>query len=285
MRKAASRKKISQKAILKSRSAVKTGTKRQANAKVSSQKSSRVFKSQEKQTQSVGPNSKITRGKTSVGRPARVKALKPKDSRDSTVFGVEPSNRGTSRQNKKMKHETLKTQKRSLRMSSPGRTVLIKQYETAVRLLYRQEFEKARDVFEKVIRGDSQDKEISERALTRLRLCEQKISQKSPSPRTVEDHYNLAVTLMNSGRYEEAINHLNKALKQNPKCDYVIYALAISNCRLGNRAEALRNLKLAINLKAENRFLAQRDPDFEPLLQDSCFISIVYPEKTASATP
>ena len=162
---------------------------------------------------------------------------------------------------------------------------MIKQYETAVRLLYRQEFEKARDVFEKVIREDSWDKEISERALTRLRLCEQKISQKSPSPRTMEDHYNLAVTLMNSGRYEEAINHLNKALKQNPKCDYVIYALAISNCRLGNMAEALRNLKLAINLKAENRFLAQREPDFEPLLQDSHFISIVYSEKTDFATP
>lgn len=198
---------------------------------------------------------------------------------------AKPSNRGTSRRNKKIKQEALKVQKQSLRMSPSARPILIKRYETAVRLFYRQEFEKARDAFEKVIRGDIQDKDISERALTRLRLCEQKISQKSPSPRTVEDHYNLAVTLMNSGQYEESINHLNKALKQNPKCDYVIYALAISNCRLGNMAGAVKNLKLAINLKAENRFLAQRDPDFEPLLQDSCFISIVHPEKTASATP
>ena len=285
MRKGSSRKKITQKAIRESRSAVKAGTKRQAKAKVSSQKPSKVFKSQAKQTQSVGPNSTRTRGTASIGLSARVKGLKPKDSRDSTKLGAKPSNRGTSRRNKKMKQEALKVQKRSLPRSSSARTVLIKQYETAVLLLYRQEFEKARDCFEKVIRGDSQDKEISERALTRLRLCEQKISQKSPSPRTVEDHYNLAVTLMNSGHYEESINHLNKALKQNPKCDYVIYALAISNCRLGNMAGAVENLKLAINFKAENRFLAQRDPDFEPLLQDSCFISIVYPEKTDSATP
>lgn len=267
MRKASSRKEIPKKTVSKARAEVKAGTKRWAKA--SSQKSPRVFKSQEKLPRTVSPSSKVTRRKTSVTRAASVKALKSKNLRGSTVTGAEP----------------LKAQKRSVHNSYPARTVLIKQFEAAVRLLYRQEFKKARDAFKKVIRGENQDKEISERALTRIRLCEQKIAQKMPSPRTVEDHYNLAVALMNNGRYDESINHLNKALRLNPKCDYVIYALAINNCRLGDMAGALRNLKLAINLKAENRFLAQRDPDFEPLLQDSRFISMVYSEKTDAVTP
>ena len=105
MRKGSSRKKITQKAIRESKSAVKAGTKRQAKAKVSSQKPSKVFKSQAKQTQSVGPNSTRTRGKASIGRPARVRTVKPKDSRDSTKMEAKPSNRGTSRRNKKIKQE------------------------------------------------------------------------------------------------------------------------------------------------------------------------------------
>jgi tetratricopeptide (TPR) repeat protein len=154
----------------------------------------------------------------------------------------------------------------------------------AVRLLYRQQFEKARSAFEKVIATDGQDKEICERALTHLRLCQQKIARRPRAPRTTEEHYNVAITLINNGRYEESIHHLNRALKLSPKCDYVIYALAVSNCRLGNIESALKNLKLAINLKAENRFLAQRDADFAPLARDSRFISLIYPGEPSAAT-
>lgn len=193
------------------------------------------------------------------------------------------SHTGTGK-SKASSHSKPKSSKLRSRPAHPARSTLIKRYEVAVRLLYRQQFEKARSAFEKVIATDGQDKEICERALTHLRLCQQKIARRPRAPRTTEEHYNVAITLINNGRYEESIHHLNRALKLSPKCDYVIYALAVSNCRLGNIESALKNLKLAINLKAENRFLAQRDADFAPLARDSRFISLIYPGEPSAAT-
>jgi tetratricopeptide (TPR) repeat protein len=166
---------------------------------------------------------------------------------------------------------------------NPLRLASIKQYESAVRLLYAQNFERAKSAFEKLIQTFGEDKEILERAKSHLRFCEQKIARKPPAPRSVEDLYNLAVALMNEGKYHESIEHLNKALKNRPDCDYVLYALAATYCMTGNVDNALRNLRAAITLKPENRFLAQHDYDFEPLMQDSRFISIVFPERMAAS--
>lgn len=166
---------------------------------------------------------------------------------------------------------------------NPIRTASLKQYEAAVRLLYSHEYEKAKGAFEKVIATFGDDKEVVERSRIHLRLCEQKIARKPAAPRTLDEHYNLAIALMNEGKYEESLDHLNKALKSNPKCDYVIYALAITHCRTGNFDRALANLQAAIGLKPENRFLAQRDSDFEVLKQDSRFVSLVFPDQPSAS--
>jgi tetratricopeptide (TPR) repeat protein len=162
---------------------------------------------------------------------------------------------------------------------NPVRAASLKQYEAAVRLLYSHEYEKAKIAFDKVIAAFGDDKEVAERSKIHLRLCEQKIARKPAAPRTPDEHYDLAIALMNEGKYEETLDHLNKALKSNPKCDYVIYALAITHCRTGNFDRALANLQTAIGLKPENRFLAQRDSDFEVLKQDSRFVSLVFPDQ------
>jgi tetratricopeptide (TPR) repeat protein len=167
---------------------------------------------------------------------------------------------------------------------SPIRSASVKQYEAAVKLLYSHEFEKAKEAFEKVVTGFGDDKEVIERTKIHLRLCEQKIARKPPAPRTVDEHYNLAVALMNEGRYGESLDHLQKALKSNPRCDYVFYALAANQCRTGDLESGLANLQTAINLKPENRFLAQRDSDFEALKDDARFTSLVFPERASLTT-
>jgi tetratricopeptide (TPR) repeat protein len=151
-----------------------------------------------------------------------------------------------------------------------------------MKLLYSHEYDKAKAAFEKIIIAFADDKEVLERARMHVKLCEQKMAKRPPAPRTLDEHYNLAIALMNEGEYDNALDHLNKALKSDPKCDYVIYALAAMNSRTGDVESALNNLQTAIALKPENRFLAQRDSDFEPLKEDTRFISIVFPERLAS---
>jgi tetratricopeptide (TPR) repeat protein len=167
---------------------------------------------------------------------------------------------------------------------NPVRTASVKQYEAAVRSLYAHDYEKARVAFEKIIGTFADDREVVERCRIHLRLCEQKIARKPAAPRTLDEHYDLAIALMNEGKYEESMDHLNKALKSNPKCDYVIYALAATQCRTGNFDRAMASLQTAIGLRPENRFLAQRDSDFDVLKQDSRFVSLVFPDPSSAST-
>jgi len=164
------------------------------------------------------------------------------------------------------------------------RTASLKQYEAAVRFLYSHDYEKARIAFEKVIATFADDKEVLERCRIHLRLCEQKLARRPSAARTLDEHYDVAIALMNQGKYDESIDHLNRALKSDPKCDYVIYALAATQCRTGDFDSALANLQTAISLKPENRFLAQRDSDFETLKQDSRFASLVFPDQPPAPT-
>ena len=162
------------------------------------------------------------------------------------------------------------------------RTASVKQYEAAVKSLYSHEYERAKVAFERILESFGEDKEILERVRMHLRLCEQKMARKPPVPKTMDEYYDFGVALMNEGKYEEATEYLNKALKSNPTSDYVIYALAAMKARIGDVESALNHLQTAINLKPENRFLAQRDADFESLKQNDRFVSLVFPERSIS---
>ncbi len=166
----------------------------------------------------------------------------------------------------------------------PVKTASVKQYEAAIKLLYSQEFERARTALEKIVKAYPEDKELLERVKSHIRLCEQRTSRRPPAPKTVEDYYNLAVALMNENRYNESLEQLNKALRVSPNCDYVVYALAALCSRSGDLDNALKYLGTAIKLKPENRFLAQHDSDFEPLAHDARFTSIVFPERLAGSS-
>ncbi|PYR86681.1 MAG: hypothetical protein DMG19_12430 [Acidobacteria bacterium] len=72
-----------------------------------------------------------------------------------------------------------------------------------------------------------------------------------------------------------AIQHLEHALKLNPKADHVLYALAAASAIRGDRDNALQHLKQAIHFRPENRFLAARDSDFESLKEDPDFRQLV----------
>jgi len=231
--------------------------------------------------------------KSSQKKPSRLKASAKISSRNpkKTNRKVTPSARRSAvvskraqvSGSKRVSRSTPKPEPRRKPKINPVRTASVKQYEAAVKLLYSHEYEKAKPAFEKVITEFADDKEVVERSRIHLRLCEQKMARKPVAPRTLDEHYDWAIALMNEGKYEESIDHLNKALKSNPKCDYVIYALAITHCRIGNFERALASLQTAIGLKPENRFLAQRDSDFEVLKQDSRFMSLVFPDQPSAS--
>jgi tetratricopeptide (TPR) repeat protein len=157
----------------------------------------------------------------------------------------------------------------------------LKIYEQAVQQFQQQKLLKAKELLEKVLTGPS--KELADRAQVHLRIIEQRLAkQPAPSLRTPEEHYQAGVAMMNLGRWDEAREHLLRAKKLAPKADYVFYAMAALDCLTGEAESAMENLKVAIQLRPENRYHARNDEDFAFLQEDPRFTELLYPEREAS---
>ena len=165
---------------------------------------------------------------------------------------------------------------------APAKQAQLKLYEEALKYFQEQKFHKAQQVLEKVLEGPS--KELGDRAKVHLRICEQRASRvPAPAAKSAEDHYTQGVTLMNLGRWDEAREHLDRAHKASPKADHIVYARAALDCLTGEADSAMQNLKVAIQLRPENRYHARNDEDFAFLQEDPRFTELLYPEREGSA--
>src|SRR5690348_3793907 len=155
-------------------------------------------------------------------------------------------------------------------------------YDDALALFHQQKFQKAKQELEKVLEGPS--KELVDRARMHIKIAEQRMKPTAEhAPRTAEDHYQRGVAMMNVGRWDDARESLDKARKAAPKADYIHYALAALDCLTGEADSAMKNLKVAIELRPENRYHARNDEDFAFLQEDPRFTELLYPEKDGTA--
>ena len=150
--------------------------------------------------------------------------------------------------------------------------------EAGIKLMYAEDFSKAVKAFNKVIADYPEEPEIQASAKARIQACEKKIQERGRAVyKTADDHYNIAVAMMNSGNLDSALTHLQSALKLAPKADHILYALAGANALQGNKDEALTYLKQSIHYRPENRFQAVQDNDFAVLAEEQAFKDLVAP--------
>ncbi len=137
----------------------------------------------------------------------------------------------------------------------------VRNFETAVRALQKQNYDKAAEIFEKLV--NSEAREVAERARVHLRLCQQRTGRAAPAPRSAEEYYTLGVVCLNARNLELAVEHLSKANKLKPNQDHIRYALAAAHARQGNTDAAIEHLGAAVTLRPENRIQARHDKDFQ----------------------
>lgn len=164
----------------------------------------------------------------------------------------------------------------------PAKQQQLKGYEEGLVQFQQQKFHRAKQALERVLEGPS--KELRDRALVHIRVCDQRIARPPVAAlKSPEDHYTHGVALMNLGRWDEAREHLDRARKAAPKADHVVYAMAALDCLTGEADSAMENLKIAIQLRPENRYHARNDEDFAFLQEDPRFTELLYPERDGSA--
>jgi tetratricopeptide (TPR) repeat protein len=165
----------------------------------------------------------------------------------------------------------------------PRHVQAVQNYESGLRALQEHKFEKAKGHLQKVLTGPN--KSLVDRAQVHILTCEKHMDSPALHFKTTEEHYDYAVSLINSGDYVTAREQLDKLLKQNAKAEYVLYGLAALHCLTGHLEESLKTLEEAIQAKPALRFQARNDSDFQNLAEDPRFTELLYPDPGVEAEP
>lgn len=149
----------------------------------------------------------------------------------------------------------------------------IRNFEAGLQLAQRQNYRKAQEIFKRLVAEGPAD--VADRARVHLRACTERAGTKTAAPRTVGDYHVMGVAELNRRDLDRAVEYLSKARKLEPKREEIRYALAAAHALRGDHEEALENLAAAIALRPQNRFQARHDADFQPLVGNPRFASLV----------
>lgn len=153
---------------------------------------------------------------------------------------------------------------------------VFQQYEAAVLLLHQGKYEKALAALEKLLSGAPV--EIQDRCRMYMNTCRHQLQDRGRSFSSPEEHYDYAISLLNTGYFEEAREHFAQILGSHPTADYVFYGMAVLEAITGSIQECLVNLARAIELNPRNRLQARVDNDFQNMADDPRFTELLYPE-------
>jgi tetratricopeptide (TPR) repeat protein len=177
----------------------------------------------------------------------------------------------------------LKLAPKKQAVEDPRHTQAVQSYESGLRALQERKFEKAKGHLQKVLTGPN--KSFVDRAQVHILTCEKHLDEPALQFKSTEEHYDYAVSLINTGDYVTAREHLDKLLKQNPKSEYVLYGLAALHCLTGHVEESLATLDEAIKVRPGLRFQARNDGDFQNLAEDPRFTELLYPDPGTESEP
>jgi tetratricopeptide (TPR) repeat protein len=174
------------------------------------------------------------------------------------------------------KKAALSSADKSHNHSTPCSGPVFQHYQTAVQFLQQGKFEKALAAFEKLL--PTAPPEILERCQMYISTCQRQMEKSGLAFLTPEEHYDYAISQLNTGYYEEAREQFNSILTDYPTADYAFYGLALLDAITGHSQECLGNLARAIELNPRNRLQARTDNDFQSMVDDPRFTELLYPE-------
>lgn len=157
----------------------------------------------------------------------------------------------------------------------PGFYEAVAVYERGVQALQRHDFEGAAGYFRVVLESYPDERELLERARLYLRVCERETARQPAGPRTPAERVYAATVALNSGDHAGALDHLQRALGEDPDSDHAHYIMAVALGMRGRVEEGLDHLRNAIGLNPDNRGLARQDPDLEALRGHQAFRAVL----------
>jgi tetratricopeptide (TPR) repeat protein len=156
-----------------------------------------------------------------------------------------------------------------------SRKSTIKDYESAIKLVHANKFDKAHEAFTVLL--ESAPADIAPSIRMYMTTCATEIAKGATKFDNQEERYDYAVSLLNHGHYEDAREHFDAILKTDKSCDYAFYGLALLAAMTCDSPRCIELLTEAIRLNPQNRLQARNDSDFESVADDPSFTELLYP--------
>ena len=147
----------------------------------------------------------------------------------------------------------------------PGFYEAVAIYERGVQALQRHDYEGAAGFFRAILDRYPDERELLERARLYLRVCERETARQPTGPKTPAERVYAATVALNSGDHTGALDHLQRALGEDPESDHAHYIMAVALGMRKRADEAIEHLQRAIALNPDNRGLAKRIPTSNPI--------------------
>jgi tetratricopeptide (TPR) repeat protein len=161
-------------------------------------------------------------------------------------------------------------------MTDPAQQRTMQDYEAALKAMQEGKYDKAREGFRKV--REQAAPEVAERARVYLEACERQVQKHERSFSGPEEQYDYAISLLNTGLYDEAREQFEEILASAPRADYALYGLSIMESMTGQTEQCLEHLAQSISINPQNRIHARVDSDFQDMADDPRFTELLYPE-------
>lgn len=159
---------------------------------------------------------------------------------------------------------------------APAQAQALALYGSALEAMQQGKFEKAAQTFAKL--GSDCPPEIKERVRVYVTACERYLHRSERTFASPEERYDYAISLINTGDYEEARDQLEAIVRNNDDADYAHYGLAMLSSMTGQAEQCLDHLSHAITLNPQCRIQARSDGDFRQMTDDPRFTELLYPE-------
>jgi tetratricopeptide (TPR) repeat protein len=159
-------------------------------------------------------------------------------------------------------------------------------YQSAVEALQQHDYARAKSLLASILERYPEEKELHERVRLYINVCERQAAPPDRTPRTLEERVYAATLAINAGAYESGLTELQQALAADPTNDHVHYMLGVVYALRQDFAASMSHLQRAIELNADNRFLAMQDTDLVALREgDPGFRTIIENAVCAGRSP
>ncbi len=142
--------------------------------------------------------------------------------------------------------------------------------------MQEHKFEKAKASLQKVLTGPN--KSVVDRAKVHIETCDQHLETPALHFKSSEEHFDYAISLMNTGEYDVARRASRQAAEAGAEVRLCAFGLAALHCLTGHVEDSLKTLNEAIQANPALRFQARNDIDFQNLAEDPRFTELLYPD-------